>query len=60
MLAAASARRLALAPRARGLAHHAPQGTSFEPAVIGARLALNPIADKQVRPRRAGRFRAVC
>ena len=37
------------APRGRGLAHHAPMGTSFEPAVIGARLALNPIADKQVR-----------
>ena len=26
-------------------AHHAPQGTSFEPSAIAARLALNPTAE---------------
>lgn len=30
--------------RVRG-AHHAPQGTSFEPSAIAARLALNPTAE---------------
>ena len=50
MMSIAAARSRALAPRARGMAHHAPQGTSFEPALIGARLALNPVADKQARP----------
>ena len=27
-------------------AHHAPQGTSFEPAVIANRLELNPTAER--------------
>ena len=40
--------RVAVAFGAVRFAHHAPQGTSFEPDMIGARLDLNPTAAKQL------------
>ena len=61
MLPSASVRRVAVqglrgrigslgAAHAR-TAHHAPQGTSFEPDLIGERLALNPTVKKQMTVR---------
>ena len=40
-------RKLPLGSARRGMAHHAPQGASFEAPQILSRLALNPTADKQ-------------
>ena len=47
MVAASRGRVGALGAVHARMAHHAPQGPSFEPDMIGGRMALNPTAKKQ-------------